>query len=570
MNSSHSFIQTPFGLPIASLALEREDTSPKTTFQWLEHAVGCGARCVVLPFGFPQIGDDAMERQLQYWAKKLHVHLVGGYLDKDFRRTAVIARPDGSIAGRAYQTHRLPDEEFTLGAILEPIYTEHGYVGLTIGSDALFPETHLNLARQGARILIHLDLPRTPHEHGPQTLLLRARAFDTHRPLIIARATSNLLKLAGNEEMQIAGTPMEGSQIIDQNGVILADSGFSLGIAFAELRLRQHCIIPLDYDYLHRENGTEVYKLKYVGSRENYFGPLRRGFSPKPRPKYKKRKVRVAVLTHFYYKDSINGDDEVFLNLMEEACRHAPDIIMTTEMGQACRPDSTPVAETIDRMRTLATRANSYLLLGGLRPHKPGTPQDRISHGLLWDRSGNIVFESAIMLYGKGCGHKTFDTDFGRIGIRICGDVYAPELDRLFALQDADIVFNPSMSWGGSGSINTLLNQARALDNGMHIVSGHLAFSDAFQRSHVIDPTGMVVAASKHYDRSVLIADLNLDQPTGVFVRDAENPPATDPYLAVYRGTSRHRQLTRAELLSLRRPELYTSLDVDDKIAQPS
>lgn len=415
----------------------------------------------------------------------------------------------------------------------------------------------------GAEILIHLDVPRPPHGHAEMEASLRARAIDTHRPLLVARAVDRLIKLVHNQEMQISGTPMDGSQIIDPNGVIRADTGFAPDMAVARLRAGRSCRSPIEFAALVDAPGTEVYKLNFIDSRKKYFSSLTERFSPTPKPAYEKRRIRLAVIDHFYYADQINGEDEVFLRLMEEACRTKPDLILTTEMEKACRPEDPKVARTVEKAVEVAASVGSYFLIGGYRRHKPGTRQDRSSHGQLWDRSGREVFESVIMLYGKGEGQTTFDTDFGRIGIRLCGDVYAPELDRMFALQGADLVLNPSMSWGASGRVNATLNQARALDNGMFVVSGHLSFSDPHQRSHVIDPTGEVVAASRYFDRSVLQAEIDLDHATAVFVEDGELPPSTDGYLASYRGKVAYRRLHRDELLALRRPEIYRNLDED-------
>lgn len=510
---------------------------------------------------FPNVGAEDFETLLCEWALEWGTGLVGGTQLNNGRRTGFVVGPDGKVAGTSSQTHRLPDEAFTPGDQLIPVPITEGKLGLTIGSDGYFPETHLALARQGADWMVHLDVPLSYRSHGPETLSLRARAFDAHRPLVVARATSRRVKLVTNEEMQIAGEPMEGSQIVDQNGVVLAETGFSRGLAMTDLRLRQYCEVPMDADCVVREKGVEVYKLRFMGKRREHFEALRQPWQPPERKIPGQRRIRVAIVSHFYYGDGIDGNDDLFLALFDEACRAQPDVIMTTEMEKTCRPDDPRVQKTLEAITGRAASVRAWLIVGGCRPSKPGSSEDRISHGWLWDREGRRVFESPIMLYGKGHGQGVWDTDFGRIGIRLCGDVYAPELDRLFALADVDVVFNPSMSWGASGAVNLMLNQARAIDNGFHVVSGHLAFSDHWQRSYAVDPCGMVVAASRHYDRSIVVAELDLGQPTSVFVRDGERPPSSDPYLAAYRGVLRHRRLLRRELISLRRPELYEGLD---------
>ena len=78
-----------------------------------------------------------------------------------------------------------------------------------------------------------------------------------------------------------------------------------------------------------------------------------------------------------------------------------------------------------------------------------------------------------------------FKTDFGVIGVIICGDVYSPEICRSLALQGAEIILCGSQSWGGSGQFNLWMQQARAIDNAVYMAITHLPMSDISQRSYV-------------------------------------------------------------------------------------
>lgn len=549
----------PHLLPVSVLSLDLEDPSEENFLQHLHRAIGQGSRWIVVPFGFPAV--KSQDIYFSRLAKKHRIHLVAGFLQKR-KRIAKIYEPSGKIAGEYAQTHQLPDEKFVPGNKLAPIQTKQGTVGLSIGSDIYFPEIHWSLAQQGADFLIHLDVDRGVNDHFYSTISPKVRAFDVHRPFLIARPSSNVLKLVHNEEMEIAGTPMNPSVIYDQNGAILASTGFSQGVATAQLRFEQHCISREKKSNTPVAKGLDVWKLYFNDSREKYFGLLRKPYAPKKKPSYSKRNIRVAILTH-RFSEQLGKNDATLLELVNKACKQKPDIIICTEMEKEARPETPAIAATIKKVIAQSKRANAYMLIGGMRAHKPDSPQDRTSHGWLWNRKGERVFESIIMLYGKGVGQACFDTDFGRIGIRLCGDVYAPELDRLFALQGADIVLNPSMSWGASGSINTELSQARAMDNGHFIANAHLAFSDAGQRSHVIDPMGAILASSAYYESSVLVTDIDLDAPRGVFVKSGERKFDRHAYLAEYRGKHSHRLFSQQQLLKLRRPELYHMLDTD-------
>lgn len=361
---------------------------------------------------------------------------------------------------------------------------------------------------------------------------------------------------------------MAGSVVLDQNGITLASTGYSSGVATAILRFSQRCYPSEDVGNMVLYGGCDAWKLYFNDSRARFFGALRRPYAPASKPAYAKRKIRVAVLFHRY---AVQVGHPGFLSLAEEACGHHPDIVVATEMEQGCRPDDPLISSAIHVLLEKTRQAGSWLLIGGVRlpdenPGVSGGGDRRVSTGVLWDRQGRQVHTSRIMLYGQGNGQEVYDTDFGRIGIRLCGDVYAPELDRLFALQGVDVVFNPSMSWGASGWVNTMLNQVRAMDNGHYVVSAHLAFSDPGQRSHVIDPTGMVVAASSYYADGVMVADIDLDARRGIFIPESGGPRQAvpgDAYLKTYRTGRAHQLVPQQDLFGCRRPELYHKLDED-------
>ncbi|HWL51171.1 MAG TPA: nitrilase-related carbon-nitrogen hydrolase [Chthoniobacteraceae bacterium] len=551
-------------MPVAVLAIDLEDQESASLERWLRRAAARGALLAVVPFGAAgKKGPEARDFFARQ-AREAGLIVVAGW-EEGNRRKGVVFSARGEILGEAEQTHALPGETFERGNVIRPIATPLGMLGLSLGSDLYFPEVHWSLSQQGAEILIHLEGPSPVYDHFYSVLSPKVRALDVNRPFLIARPSSEVISIVHNEEMEIAGSPLAGSVILDQNGAQLASTGFSSGLAMADLRLQQRCRSLEKGANIPMHRGNDLWRLYFNDSRKRFFGALRQPYQPGPKPEYRKRKIKVAILSHFY-GDQIGKDDAVPLALLREACAAQPDIVVLTEMEQGCRPDDPAIASLLEKMVAMTREAGSYLLIGGVRPPSEDDAQyngRRSSHGWLWNREGEKVFESRIMLYGRGCGQEVFDTDFGRIGIRLCGDVYAPELDRLFALAGADIVFNPSMSWGPSGLLNTEFNQARAMDNGHYIVSAHLAFSDAGQRSHVIDPMGGVVAASPYYTRGVAIAEIDLDSPRGVFVPDGVREVEPGCYLEGYRSTASHRLVPPSELLRLRRPELYEGVDAD-------
>ncbi|MDI7274352.1 MAG: nitrilase-related carbon-nitrogen hydrolase, partial [Anaerolineae bacterium] len=73
-------------------------------------------------------------------------------------RLASIFGPAGELLGRQAQTHRTAEERATClaaGALLAPIETPVGRVGLVNGADILYPEVSRILCLQGADVLAH-------------------------------------------------------------------------------------------------------------------------------------------------------------------------------------------------------------------------------------------------------------------------------------------------------------------------------------------------------------------------------------------------------------------------------
>ncbi len=92
-----------------------------------------------------------------------------------------------------------------------------------------------------------------------------------------------------------------------------------------------------------------------------------------------------------------------------------------------------------------------------------------------------------------------FNTDFGKVGMMICWDVYFPEPARMLALNGAEVIFMPI--WGG----NLTLAKARAIENQIYLVS-----STYDMKTGVFDKTGKLIAEGTDENPVVVIeVDLN-------------------------------------------------------------
>ncbi|MEP0071567.1 MAG: carbon-nitrogen hydrolase family protein [Marinomonas sp.] len=122
---------------------------------------------------------------------------------------------------------------------------------------------------------------------------------------------------------------------------------------------------------------------------------------------------------------------------------------------------------------------------------------------------------------------KVFDTDAGRVGILICYDVEFPELGRLLAEQDMDILFVPFWTDTKNGYLRVRnCAQARAIENECYVVicgsCGNLpqvenldiqyAQSSVFSPSDFSYPHDAVMAETTPNTEMIMFSDLDLDK----------------------------------------------------------
>ena len=215
-------------------------------------------------------------------------------------------------------------------------------------------------------------------------------------------------------------------------------------------------------------------------------------------------------------------------------------------------------------MAQRAKKYNAYIIVGGLNdPKLLYNDGKRASSAYIWDRTGNVIGKYHIAQYGGTKDLPVFKTDFGVIGVMLCGDIYSPEIARSLVLQGAEIIFCPSQSWGPSGQWNLWLQQARAIDNAVYMAAAHYPMSEVSQRSYVIDPYGYPLAASPYWCRSVFSANIDLDAGR-VWLAPTNKPgmAGQQGYLAGYFPAMIPTKQCdfRAVLLAGRRPELYRAI----------
>src|SRR6056297_224030 len=119
------------------------------------------------------------------------------------------------------------------------------------------------------------------------------------------------------------------------------------------------------------------------------------------------------------------------------------------------------------------------------------------------DNKGNIGTKySKMHLYSPGGEHEivtpgsnisTYQTEFGKFGFMVCYDLRFPELSRLYAMENIDVLYVPANF--NDPKRNQWLNQlkARALENQFYVVACNRSGKKYFGNSVIISPEGEVI-----------------------------------------------------------------------------
>mgnify|MGYP001405677266 FL=1 len=201
--------------------------------------------------------------------------------------------------------------------------------------------------------------------------------------------------------------------------------------------------------------------------------------------------------------------------------------------SQAIRELAKYTNKIIDRMSELAITYNINIITGSM-PQVQNGSLNNVGH--LCRRDGSVekyekihVTPDEARTWGMQGGKmvKTFDTDSGRIGVLICYDVEFPELSRLLADEQMEILFVPFLTDTQNGYSRVRhCAQARAIENECYVAIagcvGNLpkvhnmdiqyAQSMVFTPCDFAFPTNGIKAEATPNSEMILIADVDLDQ----------------------------------------------------------
>lgn len=410
--------------------------------------------------------------------------------------TSFIIGRDGQFVGKYRKSHKLPDEQgFDLGDDLPVFKLDFATVGLKIGTDHLFPEVDGVLCYKGANLILWSTSPWPVEDMHTQAFLMNCRAVDFSVYQAVARyARRQAGWITNNYDGRIFGCELGRAYVCDPDGYGLADTGKTGGgVATA--------VIP-------------VSRLQSAGRRpsaKNRAGIFRLIAQPVPHRtarQFARRRIRVAV-------QQGHASPEALLQTLDQAGRAGADLVACYEFGWRDPAVAKPV---LDGIAERCRKYRMYVVIGGVLGNV------KRNEGIVFDRSGNIVgrYYKIYKTHEEqvtGTETPVFDTDFGRIGIRICADEWAWEIDRCYFIQGAELMVTPTQSWGPYARYREMREMGRCIDNCMYLVSACFSNSETDHRSFICDPCGVIVARSRYWDNSMFMCDIDLDNKPRRFIR---------------------------------------------------
>jgi predicted amidohydrolase len=541
-----------------SLYWGREHENMNQVEIWIKIAAKRGSKLVVLPHLKFEKGDVLLTK-IKSLARENKLYIVVGVFE-DRCNLCYLLNPSGEIIGRYQQTHSLGNESLILGNDLPVFETELGNIAMTSGSDHYFFEIYQVLASKGADIITWSDYPGLINDYYPFDLKWSVRAFD-YQVYIVTAMYAHDKPVVGGSFPDQPGSPWGRSSVFSPSSVAIADTGCDSGVAtgFIDLLRKKRPGFSLSNHFGPlRRFGTPLMQLHYYGDLSK-FNIISDPEHIRPDKRIWERTVRVAT-KHGGQMWGPGSYPDRIIESIKDVSHYYPELVVLSEQSG---PDiNDPITqEAFKSISDLARRFRTYIVIGGIS--SDGAP----SNVYVWDKDGQIMGYASRTWDGMGSrAFEVLELDFGVIGIKVCGDLHWPSIDRALALKGAEIIVDPSQMWGPNGAFNQLLAQVRSYDNGVWTICSHWAKSDPSLRSYIIDPFGVPIATTRYQESDWAVADIVLgrerpryspqtdkiniieDESTGVFHFESPEmqPLRTIDFEEVFWNS--------------RRPELYTPL----------
>ncbi len=172
---------------------------------------------------------------------------------------------------------------------------------------------------------------------------------------------------------------------------------------------------------------------------------------------------------------------------------------------------------------------------------------------VFFDRQGKIMgkHRKTLMpvmetwLVNNGDEYEIFETDFGNVAVATCWEISYPEISSIYALEGADIIFNPTMAKDnkpGQSLETAHMFITRAKDNSVYVAPVVLGKDG----NGIIDFNGNVLAESVGEEDTVIMTEID-------FSKERIN---TSKWWETINGTGN----VRAMYLKSRRPDIFNLL----------
>jgi predicted amidohydrolase len=273
----------------------------------------------------------------------------------------------------------------------------------------------------------------------------------------------------------------------------------------------------------------------------------------------KPRTARVAVVEH-------EPDFERLIEKLNRCGRQDCDLVCLWEYvwyrsDEEVEQFRDRNAQRLRRIAAAAAEHRMYVVIGG-------ELERGFNEAIVFDRSGkelgrytkiNQTTSPDSRYYRKGEQVGIFDLDFGRICVKICADVYSPEIDRVAALHRVDLMLLPTQDAGPYTEHTRLRDARRCVDDGYFLLRASSQTRQTDHRAYIMDPWAVRLASSQYRtNNQPLIVSLQLDNRPGWYTWP-EPVRASGPYPDPYQsGKQPERQGDlREAILENRRPDLY-------------
>jgi predicted amidohydrolase len=225
----------------------------------------------------------------------------------------------------------------------------------------------------------------------------------------------------------------------------------------------------------------------------------------------------------------IGGKKKNLSKVEKYVVQEAADLFVFGELfltGYVCRDDIRDMAEPLDgesieKMRELA-QANKCSIVCGM----PLMERE----GLISNAAVLIQPDGYVSAYRKsflanfgpfeerffftpGSSLPVFSTNFGRMGICICYEVFFPEMIKTLALNGADLVVCISASPSVTREFFEKVLPARAIENTVFVAYANLVGNQEnltfWGGGQVYDPTGTLLSRGEYFKEGCIIADID-------------------------------------------------------------